>query len=327
MLHRDDVHGRQTPRPTGVGRVPMPLIVVLSLTGCASMASNVTKGGVEGALGALAQPQTQDEVEAVATSGEIQNAVEVTTKSVTRGVVAGLKEIVDAEELRDTVGSYIDGAGPRIETMMREDLAPGVAAIVRQSVDAALATAASEKNLARTQEIVAATTRAAVLAATSALADGIREDLAPAIADIDTDAFEPAIAEAVGSDAVKTALGGIAFEVSRQTVLGSQAGLNDAQKHAEATDEPGLLEGLIGQMAIGWAALVAFVVALALALVVLVVLLLKGNSQRRHLESDSRQREKILLTLARSLASGNQMTVEQQQDLLRNAAERPNEAA
>lgn len=327
MLHRDDVHGFQAPRPTRVGRVPLILGVVLSLAGCASMASSVTKGAVEGALGGLAQPQTQDDVEAIATSDEVQNAAEVTTASVTRGVVAGLTESVDSEALGETVSSYMDDAGPHIEAMMSENLAPGVAAIVRQSVDAALATAASEKNLARTQELVAATTRTAVRTATSALADGIREDLAPAISDIDTDAFKPAIAAAVGSDAVKTALGSIAYEMSRQTVLGSQAGLNQAQKHAEATDEPGLLGGLAGKMAVGWAALVAFVVALALAMVVLVVLLLKGRSQRRHLQSDSRQREELLLTLARSLASGNQMTAEQQQSLLRNATERPEEAA
>jgi hypothetical protein len=291
---------------------------MLGSVGCATTASRIAEGGVEGSLDALSQPESQRDAEKIATSDEIQNATEAISASVTRGILAGLTTGDDGDKLREAAGSYMDDAGPRIEQLMREDIAPGVAAIVRQSVEASLATATSEENQARTREIVAATTHTAVRAATAALAEGIREDLVPAIAEIDTAAMD--------SRPVQTALGGIAHEVSRQAVLGSQAGLAEVQDTAERTDEPGLLGGLADQIAIGWATMIAFVVALALTLVVLIMLVIKGRSQRRHLEADARQREDMLLTLARSLASGGRLSPEQEQALLLDAKSRTERA-
>lgn len=163
-------------------------------------------------------------------------------------------------------------------------------------------------DLEQTRKIASATAAAAVRGMTSALAQGIREDIRPALAEADL-ALQPAVTRWLTDEQMRQAIGGMVHEVSREAVLGSEGALDTI---ARQKGDSGFLEGLAGSLSMGWAALVALLSALALTFVALIVLVIKGNAQRRHLERDSRQRENMMLELMRSFTgSGSGLTPEQ----------------
>lgn len=288
-------------------------LVLVSIAGCAPAISAGTKAGVKGSLQALNEKENQVALSEAVTSPEVQAALADVGESLTHGLVDALEE-----ELRGANASELaTGVGDRTESVIRDSIAPGVADVVKRSVEASLETAASEESLEHTRSIAAAATDAAVRSMTAALADGIREDIRPALAELDVE-LAPMATRALSDEELKQALGAIAYEVSREIVLGSEGALDTIQREQDPGGDGSFFGNLGTNLGIGWAALVAFVAALAIGLVALVILVVKGNAQRRHLERDSRHRESMMMALMNSvIGDPGRLTPEQRERLRR----------
>jgi hypothetical protein len=226
-------------------------------------------------------------------------------------VIQGLSQELgpNAEDgLATTATSMMSRLGASTEEIMRENVAPGVAAVARETLNASLATAASDQNIERSQRIVGATTDAAVRAMTAALADGIRHDLVPAIGEARARA-QPAAIQLLSDPAFHQALGSIVREVSREAVLGTEEALDTIGKNKDPNQDGSLLGGL----ATRFAGATAIFLLIGIVIVGLIVFLLvrQARSRRRAAREAAQRREELMMSFVGMAVSNLDLTDEQ----------------
>src|SRR5690606_12307273 len=311
--------------------------------GCAATTRNVTQGGLEGSLDVMSDKENQQRLNEFATSKESQEAIAAITASVTQGAVQGIRRELmgvpadagaggteagdagagegaaapvtgDGETSTQRHGvsgeryasnPTVDRVGQQSQGLLENNIAPGVAAVVGRTVDSTLAAAATEDNVRRTSKLVYAVTQAAV----AGLAQGMREELGPALDEMRKN-HSSVVAEILADDELRQAVGALAHEISREVILGSEGAI-DAINAKRDPNEDGSFLGLFGngiQRTLTFTLLGLLLTTTAILAAVAIV------SRRRRIreEKEFRHREDMLLSLMRVVTSnGSQLSPEQ----------------
>lgn len=268
------------------------LLLLVASTGCGAVLARAAEGGVEGTVDAMNAPQTQQQALEIADSPEIQEATRLLAASATAGVIEGVRAELAGQggQLDEQAEAALTTLGERTEEIMRKDIAPGAAAIVGRSVDRAFATAASPDNLERIRRVSAAAAEAAVTGMTTSMAATIRDDVVPAVPAA-KDAARGMLVRAVADEEFKEALGAIAYEMSREAVLGSKGALDTIQREGEA-DGDAPMGALAKAFGVGAGILFGLFAAIAAVFVTLVVMVFRGSGQRKRLSQENRASER-----------------------------------
>ena len=241
--------------PLAVGLCSALFGLCAGLCGCAPATSQMTGAAVEGAVESVEESENLARINEIAESEAFQESVEKLGAAFTRGAAqGGYSEQVGATT------EYVGAALARGLVHGARDTVGGMAGtqgIIDEAVSGVFAAAASERNRERAQLLVGDVTGAMVRSMTSSLAEGIEEDLRPAV-DGASNGATPIIAKALADEDLRHALGGMVQEVSRQTTLGVDQAMAQIREQNRAQDE-----GVLGRMSIvGWAVLAALAVLL-----------------------------------------------------------------
>jgi hypothetical protein len=289
------------------------------------MAGQAATEAVVQPLAELSDEQHLANIEAIMSSPEMQTAI----RSMSRALAEGMVEGTFGPEAQARIGRLITES---------EGLEPVVASVMRTVV----ATAMEEMLSPKRREIMISTAGSLSGAMTSAmmaeLGEGLREDVAPALAEAMRQHIAPALASAMRDEIgpvlierlqdpeLRAAAGTLMHDVAFGIVMGTNAGVAELTTRAPAA-EGGFLQALGRNITVGWAALVAFVVALSIVLIVMIVPLARGTKQRRHLETDTRRREDMLISLIQATAARDMSPAERREVLDRVGVGREGEAA
>jgi hypothetical protein len=249
---------------------------MLASTGCAvptirEASRQATAGALDQGLGVFEDERTRRRVTELMATPEMQQAM--------RDVAAGFT-------------NGVTGALSTDETMQRIALLTNVVAATaaRAVVDTALAEAASADNQRRMETMAAATATAATHAAMQAMSTemvAMAGELGPAVRTAMNEDVGPSVRNLFRSPEIRGALGGAAFEMSRQAVLGSNEALAELEQRKKKTGLIARASGVFAQSA--WLLPLAFAVFLA-TIIVLVVWLARTRAQARHYRNDIGER-------------------------------------
>lgn len=242
-----------------MSRIAKIALVCLLWAACAcgasiqSAAKEVTKGAapaaVTGGLQALDEPATRARIAELMASPEVQKAVRDLAGAATAGAT---KALTDSQLAKRTA-----------------ELADGIATLAtRAAVDAALEQATSPVNQRRIEQIAAAAADSAVRNSMRALADELPRTMGPALATAVRSDLAPSLQALVGPE-LRNVIAQTAYEVARQAVLGSNAGLAELEQRQTKTGTLARMTGWLSHG--GWylAAAIGMVFALFTAIVIL----------------------------------------------------------
>ena len=299
-------------RPRSAIAVTLPGIVAACLiagqTGpvlAGPVAEKVTKSAVESSLETLAQQENQRRLGTILGSPDVQKGARSLTSAITAGVIDGVLGTNLTRKLTD--GS--NELGPKLGRSMREHIAPGVAAITGQAVDAALTSALARKHVNETEHMVGSVTHAAMRGVGEglaqdvgpALAHTIQNDLGPAIGHVIAHDIAPAVAQAMHTPEMREAVSALTYDIAHQLVLGSAEGVETSRADQAQQGEEGLLDRLGGQVALGYAIAVFVAFAFGSLLVVLGVMIVRTQRHTRKLEEEGRRREQAMMAMIREI--------------------------
>lgn len=297
------------PRPM-LGRVGA-LFVLLACLGWSAVASakplsgrvteRVVDSAVDTALEALSRPENLARLGAVLSSSAITGGARDIAVSVVDGVF-------------DAVGPRLAASiGPipwsSLDRAARKHVAPAVAAITRGAVDAALQAALSEDSGVRIEAFAAHATHGVI----KGLAQGLREDLGPALAKViehdlapaGAAALElhvmPAIARGLTTPEMQAAIATTMAAVARNLVRGGDAGIETAKLQAEAQGKEGSAKVFGDSLSLGLNVAIGVALAVVGTLVLLAVLLLRSSRGQQRIAAQSRLRELELLAVVEQL--------------------------
>jgi hypothetical protein len=227
-----------------------------------AITNGVVPSAIESGLTTLEEERTRQRVLALMSSPEMQKTIETLAKDVTRGVTEG-------------IGIQSDDLAKR-----SSELAANIAATAtRVAMDAAMSEIASPANEKRLAEVLSVATAAATQSAIQAMASELPRSLGPAIAEMVRRDIAPSVRGLASDAETRSAVGSIAFEASRQAVLGSNEALAELeQKH----HKQGLLAHLSGVFSEGGAVLAVLVAVGFAAFVALLVAFLSTRSKLKH---------------------------------------------
>lgn len=300
--------------PLAVGLCSALFGLCAGLCGCAPATSQMTGAAVEGAVESVEESENLARINEIAESEAFQESVEKLGAAFTRGAAqGGYSEQVGATT------EYVGAALARGLVHGARDTVGGMAGtqgIIDEAVSGVFAAAASERNRERAQLLVGDVTGAMVRSMTSSLAEGIEEDLRPAV-DGASNGATPIIAKALADEDLRHALGGMVQEVSRQTTLGVDQAMAQIREQNRAQDE-----GVLGRMSIvGWAVLAALAVLL-LGAIIAIIALAVSNRRRRH------DREQVLTSMVAAYAvNDGDMDADTRAELLRHLGVEPRPTA
>jgi hypothetical protein len=219
-------------------------------------------------LKAVENQTSRDRIAEVLGTPEIKKAIQELAASVARGASEAL---TDEQAVAKTT---------RIASAI-------AAAVTRVGIDEAVGEAASPKNQDRIDQLATSATVAATRAAIGATAAELPSTLGPAIATMVREDVAPGLRGLVSGPEMRDAMSRVAFELSRQAVLGSNQALAELE---ERKQKKGLLGRLTKIFAAGswlvWA-LVGVLLSLILALVTALV---RSRERERRFRSGSRTR-------------------------------------
>jgi hypothetical protein len=229
-----------------------------------SAARDVTQAAVPSALDSglekMEEQRTRDRVLALMSSPEVRQSLESIATSFTKGVT----EQLDSEEL----------------AKRSADLASSIASTAaRVAMDAALSEIVSPANERRMTELMSVATAAATRSAIQAMADELPRSLGPAIGEMVKRDVAPNVRGMMIDPETRSTVAAIAFEASRQAVLGS----NEAMAELEHTrTKQGLLAHLSGLFSAGGTLFVVLAFVAGASFVGLLIVLLQTRSKLRH---------------------------------------------
>jgi hypothetical protein len=266
----------------------------------------MTGAAVEGAITTVEDPETRESLATIVGDPALHDALADATAALTRGALTGVGDI-ELDLLNQEKIEQVERAAEAIGAAMTRGLARGFAEgreglpsterMMDKAISGALASATSDVNRERTRLLVSGTTEALVRSMTSSLAAGVEEDLSPVVRGARGEA-KPLVAGVLGDDEVQHAVGGMLYEVSRQSTLGFQRAMNEIREENRAAQQ-----GIIGRISgAGWGLLAVLIGLLLAAIVAIIALAVRNRRQREQIAVDDREREQVMATLYTALA-------------------------
>lgn len=262
----------------------------------------VVDSAVDTALEALAAPENQRRLGTILSSAAVTGGVHDIALAIVDGVLDGVEGRVKFDV--DTAGLW-----KGFDHAMKSHVSPAVGRATKTAVDAAMSSALSEENGVRIESLAAHAT----LGVMRGLAQGIREELGPALAHtIEHDlapagaaAMEneimPAFARAINEPDMQAAIAKTMSSIARNLVRGGDAGMETAKAEAQAEGKVGTLDVFGDRLSMGITVVVVVTLAFAVVLILLVVMLVRSNRGQQRLVSQGKRREVELLAVVDAL--------------------------
>jgi heme exporter protein D len=271
------------------------------------------EGGLEGTLEALNDPHNQELIRRLMKDRDVNGAAHNLTEAITGGALDGLTDDERQRKVRELSDAYIRTVAASVGKALNDDINPAVTKTVEDVVGGAIASALSSKNKRLASGFVDNVTRTTITAFTQSTAQGMRDDLGPAMNKVIAQDLGPALAKVIAQDvgpaltkvinedlkpALSDALGAetnsaiaaMVREVTKQAVLGANDGMVELGVSLSPKDRQGGL-GLFG-----WSAIL-----LGLVTLILGILLTRTIMTRRSLERERARSERMLLNVLRSI--------------------------
>jgi hypothetical protein len=235
-----------------------------------SAAKDVTKAAVPTAidqgLKALEDRPTRDRIVQVVGTPEIQKTIQELAASVARGASEGLTDEQAVAKTMQIAGAI-------------------AAAVTRIGIDEAVGEASAPENQERIDQLATSATVAATRAAIRAIAAEVPSTLGPPIATMMREDVAPGLRALVTGPEMRDAMSQVAFELSRQAVLGSNQALAELE---ERKQKKGLLERLTKMFAASGWLVWALVGVLVSSILALVAALVRSREREKRFRSGSR---------------------------------------
>lgn len=288
-----------------------------SLVGCINGTNKIVRtavpAGIEETLKALADPANQALMQKIANDPELRKAAHDFTAAMTGGALDGMVADERQRHLREASDAYIRSVSGAVGRALSEDISPAVTRTVESLVGGAIASAVSPSNKRLTVSFIDGVTRSAITAFTQSTAQGLRDDLGPAMGKVIAEDLGPALRKVIAEDLgpgmhamirdelkpamaemfdeqSKAAIGGVIRGVTKDIVLGVNDGMTELGLSLSPKKDGGGL-GLFG-----WAAIV-----LGLVVAILLILLVRTILTRRALEAERARSERMLLNILRTI--------------------------
>ena len=311
------------PNLPGARRRRLTALLALALTGsqlaCATGTEKLVRGGVEGGLRgtleALNDPHNQELMRRLMQDADIQKSAHDLTEAITGGAVDGLTEAERMKRVREASDAYIRTISAAVGKALNEDISPAVTRGIGDVVGGTVASALRPENRQLARSFVDSVTRSTITAFTQSTAQGLRDDLGPALNKVLAqdlgpglqrvieDNLGPALRTVMERDLqpmVEAALGGedgggtgiFARALTRQIVLGVNDGMSDLGISLSPNRKDGL--GLIGWLPI----------VLGVLLLLLTIAIARMIMTRRALAADRARSEEMLVNILRAIKTG-----------------------
>ncbi len=217
------------------------------------------------------------------------------------------------KRVRDISDAYIRTVSASVGKALKEDISPAVTKTVEDVVGGAVSAALRPENKRLARNFVDGVTRSTITAFTQSTAQGLRDDLGPAMNKVIAedlgpamkkvieqdlgpalgkmikDDLQPAMANALGGES-NTMIGALVREVTKEAVLGANDGMTELGISLNRNDKQG------GLGIFGWTAIL-----LGLVVVILLILLARTILTRRSLEQERARSERMLLNVLRTI--------------------------
>jgi len=293
----------------GLGAAPLACA-----SGTQQLVRGGVKGGLEGGLEALNDPHNKKMLVRLLQDADIKRAAHDLVAALTGGVIDGLTDEQRQARVRAASDAYIRTIAAATNRALDEELSPAVTRAVEDVIGGAIASALRPANRKLAQAMVDGVTRSTVLAFTQSTAQGLRDDLGPALSKVlDQDVgpavqrvveqnLGPAVRKVIEVDlrpSLQAALGGedgggagtFARAMTKQIVLG----VNDGMSELGISPSPNHKDGL---GIANWLLIVLGVLLLAASL-----LLVRGFLARRTLARGRARSEAMLVDILRAIKS------------------------
>jgi hypothetical protein len=311
-------HRRRYPRCVGAA---LALGVAASTLACATGAERIARSGVEGGLGgaleALNEPRNRELLLRLLRDPDIQEAAHDLTEAITGGAVDGLSDEARMQRIREASDAYIRTISGAVGAALDEDISPAVTRGIGDVVGGTVAAALRPENARLARSFVDGVTRSTITAFMQSTAQGLRDDLGPALnlvlerdlgpglQRVIEDNVGPALRKVIERDLqpmIEAALGGeeggaagmFARDLTRQIVLGANDGMSELGISLSPNSKDGI--GVFG-----WIPIV-----LAGLLLLLSVLLVRMFMTRRAITQDRARSEEMLVNILRAIKSSDE---------------------
>jgi len=294
----------------GLGAAPLACA-----NGAQSLVRSGVQGGLEGGLQALSDPHNKEMLVRLLQDQAIQQAAHDLVATLTGGAIDGLTDDERQAKVREASDAYIRAIARAASEALGEDVSPAVSKAVADVVGNTVASALRPANRRLAQAMVDGVTRSTVLAFTQSTAQGLRDDLGPALTKVLDEDLGPALQRVVEQNlgpavrkvieedlrpSLQAALGGeegggagtFARALTKQIVLG----VNDGMSELGISPSPNGKDGL---GITGW-----LLIVLGFLLLIASLLLLRGFLIRRTLAQDRARSEAMLVDILRAIKSG-----------------------
>ena len=262
-------------------------------TGAERLVRSGVEGGVEGTLKALNDPKNQQLLRQLLNDPDLQKAAHDLTEAISGGALDGLTDEERMRRVREASDAYIRTVAAAVGRALNEDITPALTRTVESVVGGAVAAALRPENRERARSFIDGVTRGLVTAATDSAAQGLREDLGPALNKVIAEDLKPALQGALGVD--NAAVAGMTRELTKQIVLGVNDGMSELGMSLSPNDKNG------GLGILGWLAIVLGAVAAILA-----ILLVRTILTRRALTQERQRSERMLLNVLYTIQAGEE---------------------
>lgn len=223
---------------------------------------------------------------------ELHEAAEELVAAVARGAVDGATDAQQARELEVLSESYVRTLSATLAEVLDEEISPAATRSVQRIVGGAITSAVGPNKKRLTSSFVDGVTRTAVVALMQSTADGLRDDIGPALGTVIRDdvgpalhamirdELEPALHELLDAE-TNEAVGGLVRQLTKDAVLGANDGMSELGMSLSPNEEDGV--GFFGWLT----AALGLVVALLLIWLVRTILRQRALEQERvRLEQD-----------------------------------------
>ncbi len=298
-------------------------------TGCASGTEKIVRGGIEGGLAgtleALNDPHNKELLRKILQDSDIKKSAHDLTEAITGGAIDGVSDEERMKRVRAASDAYIATIARSVGKALDEDISPSVTRGVGDVVGGTIASALRPENRALAGAFIDNVTRSTITAFMRSTAQGLREDLGPALNKVlqedlgpglqrvIEDNLGPALAKVMDRDLgpmMEKALGGedgggaglFARALTRQIVLGVNDGMSDlgispsptGKGNSASSSTTGTTLSLLG-----WIPIV-----LGLLLLLVSIALIRLFMTRRRLAEDRARSEEMLVNILRAVKSG-----------------------
>lgn len=282
-------------------------------TGAERLVKSGVQGGLEGTLESLNEPRNKQLLRQLLQDPDIRAAAHDLTEAITGGALDGLTDEERMRRVREASDAYVRTVAAAVGKALNEDITPALTRTVESVVGGAVAAALRPENKERARSFIDGVTRSLVNAATDSAAQGLRDDLGPALnkviaqdlgpalQQVIEDNLGPALRKMIAEDlkpAMQDALGvdrgavaGMTRELTKQIVLG----VNDGMSELGLSMSPNSKDGL---GVFGWLAIVLGSIAAILA-----ILLVRTILKRRALIQERERSERMLLNVLYTIQS------------------------